>query len=272
MQHQIQQQNYFTTGYDWRGYAVDAEFTNMVISNSLQGEFEFFNFLKMDFSLSISSSKQNNPGDLRMDIRPGSGGTKGFESDVPDLITISPRTFLNSVTVLPEGKISTGTSTLERDIDETAQSALLNFQIPFAFSDFLSGYLKLGGKYIRNKRTMMKPYGLLILTEEGLQEILLHLLKDSLWTNLGYIRGDPYLPAGLFRDPNYDVGNFLSGNEGVSGNIFFNLVSFEKMHHMEELAKGSGYYLPAPLESSQYDYDYTRNFGCFLYYVGNEIW
>jgi len=268
-QHQIQQQNYFTTGYDWRGYAVDAEFTNTVINNSLQGEFDFFDFLKTDFSLSISRSKQRNPGDLRMDIRPGSGGTKGLESDVPDLITLSPSTFLNSVTVLSKDKISTGTSTLERDVDETAQSALLNFQIPFTFFDFLSGYLKFGGKYIRNERTNDETLWIIDTDRGGLSGDFIALLRDSLWTDLGYIEGYSYLPASSFKDPDYDVGDFLSGNEGVNGNTFFNLVSLEKMHHMEELAKGSGYYLPAPLESSQYDYNYTRHFGAF--YIMSEL-
>ena len=41
------------------------------------------------------------------------------------------------------------------------------------------------------------------------------------------------------------------------------------MHHMEKLAKKYGYYLPSPQESSQYDYNYTRNFDAF--YIMSEI-
>ncbi len=148
---QLEQQNYFTTGYDWRAYAVDREFTNTVISNALQGEFEFFN-INMDFSLSNSVSKQNNPGDLRMDIRTASGGTQGLSSTVPNLNRLSPSQFLNSVTVIPKDKIATGTTTLTRDVNENAQSAILNFKMPFNFTDYLSGNLKLGGKYVRNSR------------------------------------------------------------------------------------------------------------------------
>ena len=268
-QDQIEQQNYFTTGYDWRGYAVDGQFDNTVISNALQGEFEFFNIISMDFSLSNSISTQRNPGDLRMDIRPVSGGTQGLESDVPDLKTKSPRVFLNSVTVLSEGKISTGTSTLMRDVDENAQSALLNFKVPFNFTSYLSGYLKFGGKYVRNKRDNDETQLGIDTDRGGLAGSFNELLRDSLWTDLGYSSQDNYLPAGSFRDPDYDVGDFLSGNEGVSGDIFFNLVSIERMHHLEDLARQYGYYLPTPLESTQYDYNYTRNYGAF--YLMSEL-
>ena len=51
-----------------------------------------------------------------------------------------------------QDKIVNNASTLKRDVDETAQSAILNFKIPFNFSDYLSGNLKLGGKYVRNTR------------------------------------------------------------------------------------------------------------------------
>lgn len=266
-QDQIEQQNYFTPGLDWRGYAVDREFTNTVYSSAFQGEFEFFN-IGTDFSLSYSGTKQNNPGDLRMDIRPGSGGTVGLSSTVPDLKTLSPSTFLNSVTVLTANKISTGTSTLIRDVNESALSAVLNFNIPFAFSDFLSGNFKLGGKYIHNTRDNDETQLGVDTDRSGPAGPFNDLLK-TVWPELGIASDATFLAAGLFNDPNYDVGNFLSGNEGISGNIFYNLVSIEKIHHMEELATQYGYYKPSPLESSQYDYNYTRNFGAF--YASAEV-
>ena len=266
-EHQIEQQNYFTTGLDWRGFAVDREFTNTVISNALQGEFEFFN-INMDFSLSNSISKQRNPGDLRMDIRPESGGTQGLSGTVHDLNKLSPQGFINSVIVV-NNKISTGTSTLMRDVDESAQSALLNFKVPFNFTNYLSGNLKLGGKYVRNKRENDETQLGIDTDRGGLAGSFNDLLRDSIWTDLGYIDGDPYLPASSFRDSDYNVGDFLSGNEGVSGDIFYNLISIEKMHHMEELAKQYGYYLPSPLESTQYDYNYTRNYNAF--YIMSEL-
>ena len=267
-EHQIEQQNYFTTGYDWRGYAVDKEINNTVISNALQGEFEFFN-INMDFSLSNSISKQHNPGDLRMDIRTGSGGTQGLSSPVSDLKNKSPRVFLNSVNVITDGKIATGTTTLTRDVDEDAQSAVLNFKMPFTFSEFLSGNVKLGGKYTRNKRNNDETQLGIDTDRGGLAGDFNTLLRDSLWTDLGILPQDVGLKDALFRDPNYDVGNFLSGHEGIGGNIFYDLISIQKMHHMEDLAKEAGYYLPSPLESTQYDYDYTRNFGAF--YIMSEL-
>jgi TonB-dependent receptor len=267
-QDQIEQQNYFTTEYDWRGFAADREFNNTVISNALQGEFEFFK-IGMDFSLANSISKQRNPGDLRMDIRPRSGGTQGLESTAPDLKNMSPTTFLNSVTVIPRDKIATGTSTLERDVDETAQSAVLNFKLPFNLTNYLSGNLKFGGKYVRNTRKNDETLYVIDTDRGGLAGNFNTLLRDSVWTDLGISTQDNGLRAALFADAAYDVGDFLASNEGVSPDIFFNKVSIEKMHHMERLAKEYGYYLPAPLESSQYDYDYTRDFGAF--YAMSEL-
>ena len=267
-ENQIEQQNYFTTGYDWRGYAVDREYTNTVISNALQGEFEFFN-INMDFSLSNSVSKQHNPGDLRMDIRPLSGGTQGLSSSASNLNRMSPSQFLNSVTVVPKDKIATGTTTLMRDVNENAQSAILNFKVPFNFTDYLSGNLKFGGKLVRNTRDNNETLLFLDTDRGGLAGPFISLLKDSIWTDLGILPSDSYIKDGLVTDPNYDVGNFLSGKEGIGSNIFYDLISIDKMHHMEQLAKQYGYYLPDPLGSTQYDYNYTRNYGAF--YIMSEL-
>jgi TonB-dependent receptor len=267
-QDQIEQQNYFTTGYDWRGYARDMELTNTVISNALQGEFEFFN-IGMDFSLSNSISRQRNPGDLRMNIGVLLGGNYAGLSGPSDLKNMSPTTFLNAVTVNPQDKISTGTETLERDVDETAREAVLNFKLPFKLTNSLSGNLKFGGKYVRNTRKNDETLLTINTDRGGLTGSYIDLLRDVVWTDLGITPQDNGLRAALFADPSYDLGAFLASNEGVSPDIFFNLVSIAKMRHMERLAKGNGFYLPAPLESSQYDYDYTRNFGAF--YAMSEL-
>ncbi len=262
-EHQIEQQNYFTTDYDWRGFAADREFTNTVFSNALQGEFELFNNVNVDFSLSNSVTKQRNPGDLRLDIRTRSGGVQGWTSNVTNQKSMSPSQFLNSVTVLSKDKIATGTSTLMRDVDESAQSAVLNFKMDFRLTNYISGIVKLGGKYERNTRENDETQWAIDTDRGGLAGNFNTLLRDSIWKDLGIALQDNGLRAELFADPNYDVGDFLAGKEGVSGNIFFNKISIWKMHHMEELAKQYGYYLPSPLESTQYDYNYTRNFGAF---------
>lgn len=262
-QDQIEQQNFFTTGLDWRGYAADREFTNTVISNALQGEFEFFN-VGMDFSLAHSISKQNNPGDLRMNTGVRLGGESGLSTTASDLKDMSPTAFLNAVSVIPQDKISTGTETLVRDVDETARSAALNFKVPFNLTNSLSGNLKFGGKYVRNTRKNDETLFVINTDRGGLTASFVSLLRDSVWTDLGISEQDNGLRAALFADPAYDIGdNFLSGNEGISPDFFFNLISIDKMHQMERLAKENGFYLPAPLESSQYDYDYTRDFGAF---------
>ncbi len=267
-QDQIEQQNYFSTAYDWRGFAADREFDNTVISNALQGEFKFSN-INMDFSLANSISKQRNPGDLRMDIRPRSGGVQGLSSTATDLKNMSPSAFLNSVTVLTQGKIATGTSTLERKVDETARAAVLNLKLPFNLTNSLSGNLKFGGKYLRNTRKNDETQYVIDTDRGGLAGPFNALLRDSIWTDLGISTQDNGLRADLFADPAYDVGDFLSGREGITPDIFYNLISIEKMRHMAELAREYGYYLTSPQESSQYDYDYTRNLGAF--YVMAEL-
>jgi TonB-dependent receptor len=260
-QDQIEQQNFFTTGYAWRGFAADRELNNTVISNALQGEFDFWG-MGIDFSLANSISKQRNPGDLRMDIRTWQE-TRGLESGAADLINMSPIAFLNAVNVIDRDKIATGTTTLVRDVDETAREAALNLKLPFSLTNYLSGNLKFGGKYVRNTRKNDETQYGIDTDRGGLAGGFNTLLRDSVWTDLGISVEDNGLRAGLFADPTYDFGDFLASNEGISPNIFYNVVSISKMHQMERLAIENGYYLPSPLESSQYDYDYTRNFGAF---------
>jgi len=267
-EYQITQNNTFTTGYDWRGWATAGEFTNTVINNALQGEYEFSN-IQMDFSLSNSISKQHNPNNLSMDIRPQSGGTQGLSSDESNLNQMSPTRFLNSVDVINSGKIVTGTNSLIRDVDVAAQAAALNFTVPYNFTDYLSGNLKFGGKYERNTRDNNEDVLYLDTDRGGMAAPFISLLKNTAWTDLGIQPDDTYINHRLVRDPNYDVGDFLAGNEGINGDRFYNLISIDKMHHMEQIAREHGYYLPDPLGSTQYDYNYTRNFQAF--YMMSEI-
>ncbi len=270
-QTQTEQRNYLTSDYDWRGYGYDREFTNTVISNALQGEFEFFN-ISMDFSLSNSITKQRTPGDLTLDFRTRSGGTKGWDPD--SVISgkenkVSPSVLLNHAQIISKDKILNNLSTLKRDVDETAQSAVLNFKVPFTFSSYLAGNLKLGGKYVRNTRKNDETQWGLDTDRGGLSLDFNTLLRETLWPDLGMKADDNGIKASLFADPNYDIGDFLSGKEGVSSDIFYNKVSVWKMHHLEELAKESGYYLPWPQQSTQYDYHYTRDY--YAFYLMSEL-
>ncbi|AFN73333.1 TonB-dependent receptor [Melioribacter roseus P3M-2] len=270
-EHQIQQRNYFTTSYDWRGYATDREFTNTVISNALQGEFEFYN-VNMDFSISNSITTQRHPGDLTLDMRTRSGGVQGW---VPDSVIagkenqVSPSVLLNHLQVLGQDKIVNNVNTLKRDIDETAQSAIFNVKIPYNFFSYISGDLKLGGKYERNTRKNDETAWYIDVDRGGLALDFNTLLRDVAWTDLGITKEDNGLKASLFADPDYDIGDFLSGEEGIGSNVFYNKVSIWKMHRLADIAKEYGYYLPDPLGSTQYDYNYTRNF--YAFYLMTEM-
>lgn len=266
-QDQITQNNTYSTGYDWRGWATTGSFTNTVINNALQGEFEFGNLL-MDFSLSNSTSLQRTPNDLRSDIRPESGGTQGLESDSAGLNQMTPTRFLNSVSVIPEGKIVTGATSLSRDVNVSAQAAALNFQLPYNISDNISGFLKVGGKYERNTRENDEDVLFLNTDRGGLTGNFIELLKTE-WPELGLEQSDSHIPDELFRDDDYVVESFLSGNEGITSDRFYDLMSIDKMKRIESIAREFGYYLPSPLGSNVYDYNYTRNFQA--YYAMAEI-
>lgn len=282
-QDQIEQQNFLNLDYGWTGYAKDTEFNNTVISNALQGEFDFFN-INMDFSLSNSISTQRIPGELRLNIGSFSGGAnaEGWASD--SLIagkekSLSPSVFLNNIYMINQRKIKDIT-TLTRDVDEAAQAAVLNFNTPFNFTNYLSGKLKFGGKYVRNTRKNDETQRGINLNAGVLALPFNTLLRDSIWTDLGIEPDDPGVDARLLGDENYDIGDFLAGKEGVSSDIFYNKLSIWKMNHLQDLAKENhfysedlgrevSYYLEGPKESSQYDYNYTRDF--YAFYIMTEL-
>jgi len=148
----IQQNSLTLTNYNWSGYAADNEFTNTVIGNALQGEFEFFG-VNMNLSLSNSITKQRNPGDLRMEIGPRTGGENMWGDSLKDDLSVTPSELLNAYYVNSGATvIMQRLYTLKRDVDETAQSAAVDFTVPFNFAEYLAGNLKFGGKYIRNTR------------------------------------------------------------------------------------------------------------------------
>ena len=278
--HNIAQQNSLTvTNYNWSGYAADNEFTNTVIGNALQGEFEFFG-IKMDLSLANSITKQRNPGDLRMDIGPRTGGENMWGDSLKDDLSVTPSELLNAYYINSGATevIMQRLYTLKRDVDETAQSAVLNFQVPFNFTDFLAGNLKFGGKYIRNTRKNDETQWGLSLNSDIAGVTFIPILKSE-WPDLG-IGDDNVIYASLFADPNYDIGNFLAGKEGVRNNVFYNNISISKMRRLEDLAKNTyfvssfdgqsyPYYFFNAQASTQYDYEFTRHFGAF--YVMAEL-
>ncbi|MCX6145589.1 MAG: TonB-dependent receptor [Ignavibacteriales bacterium] len=274
----VQQNNLTVTNYNWSGFATDNEFTNTVIGNALQGEFEFSG-IKMDLSLSNSITKQRNPGDLRMEIGPRTGGQNMWGDSLKDDLSVTPSELLNAYYVNSGATvIMQRLYTLKRDVDETAQSAVLNFQVPFNFADYLAGNLKFGGKYIRNTRKNDETQWGLSLNSDIAGVTFVPILKTN-WPDLG-IGDDNAIYASFFGDPNYDIGNFLAGKEGISNRVFYNKLSISKMRRLEDLAKNTyfvssldgqsyPYYFFNAQASTQYDYEFTRHFGAF--YVMAEL-
>ncbi|MEZ4702401.1 MAG: TonB-dependent receptor [Rhodothermales bacterium] len=245
-------------GNQFNGLAASRSLSNTVISNALQGEYDF-SWVTVDFSLSNSISLQSRPGDLQMDIV-AEQNQAAFTTTADE--TATPSEFLNSVDVRDILRISR-INTVERDIREAAQDAALNFTVPYNITNNITGNLKVGGKYTFNSRdndeTMF--FNQPDRTFQG--ERFVAAMRESLWVDLGLERIDENLGirASLFRDPDYDIGNFLTGQEGVDK--FFYTPSIDKMLKFERLAKENGAYFLADQQSFERDYDYTRGFSAF---------
>lgn len=261
-QEQVEQKNSVAVGGNrYSGSAIDKEMSNAVFSNALHGEFDFSIF-SMDFALSNSISEQYNPGDIRMNFGVAHGEAGFTTPTLQDPAKATPGEFINAVEMYEgvDQRVSSW-STLERDVTDAAQQANLNFEVPFNFSEKVSGNIKFGGKYIRNTRDNDET-----LHDRGHvsdSELLIEQMKDELWTDLGLENVDlnQGFRAFLFEDPAYDIGDFLSGEEGVDE--FYYLMDIEKMRHFEELAQTTEYYPVAAKESFQYDYNYERNLSAF---------
>ncbi len=265
-----QSNNFSLDGNQWRAAASDSESSNTVISNALQGEFDF-SFFSMDFS--ISNSISNQLGDnLNMEIAIASNAA-GFTT--PSLVeprSVTPSELLAAAQVIngENDKRVTRFQTLLRDVTEQAQEASLNFNVPFSLSKGISGKIKLGGKYVRNFRDNDETQNATDSDRDQLGGEFIVVVKDSLWPELGLENIDQNngIRAFLFEDAAYDIGgDFLDGDAGI--NNFFYKADLSKMHKYTELAKGAGYYAIDVKESSQYDYDYTRNL--FAFYTSAEV-
>ena len=264
-QEQVEQQNSLALiGNQWSAFAADRELSNTVLSNALQGEFNFSSF-SVDFSVSNSISKQRRPGDLTMNVGIAQNESGFTTPTLEDPLKATPSEFFNAAEIIkePNAKRVRRFNTLERDITEAAQEAMLNFNIPFNLSQNVSGKIKLGGKFVRNTRDNDETQNFSQPDRNFIGEQFVRVLKDSLWTDLGLENLDQNLGirAFLFEDPAYDVGEFLSGNEGIDR--FFYKADIAKMNRYEELAVTNGYYPNDVRGSAQYDYDYERNLLAF---------
>ena len=270
-QKQTEQQNSLgLIGNQWSAFAADRELSNTVISNALQGEFEFSLF-SIDFTVSNSISKQYLPGDLRMNIAIAQNEAGFTTPTLDDPLQATPSELLNAAQIIQrqDAKRVTRIYTLQRDVTEQAQEAMLNINVPFSLSKSISGKIKFGGKFVRNARDNDETQNFSQPDRTFIGEEFVRVLKDSLWTDLGLSNLDQNLGirAFLFENPAYDVGDFLSGDEGIDN--FFYKADISKMNRYEELAESSGYYPKDGRESAQYDYDYGRDL--FAFYASGEV-
>jgi TonB-dependent receptor len=276
-ENQVELNNSLFTNGGFSAYTTINQFDNTVYNNALQGEFEFFN-IGMDFSLSNSVSKQHQPGNVTMNLGTEQGQTgtiipQGFNAKLAE-----PSVFLNAVSVPDNLLRAQSFTSLEREVSAIAREASLNLKIPYNFTNYLSGTLKFGGKYSFNTRNNNETQWYNNPDRNHIGELFVQELMDSLWTDLGLAPEDKNLGirATLFEDPNYDVGNFLAGKEGI--NHFFYKADIAKMNKFISLARSStvselGVTYPAFLiqdqPSSQYDYNYSRDFSAF--YIQTEL-
>lgn len=271
-QDQIEQQNSLALlGNQWSAFAADRELSNTVISNAIQGEFDFSAF-SMDFSISNSVSKQYTPGDLRMNIGIAQSESGFTTPSLEDPTQATPFELLNAAQIIqaPNAKRVTRFYTLQRDVAEEAQEATLNFNVPFSLSKGISGKIKLGGKYVRNARDNDETQNFSQPDRNFIGEEFVRVLKDSLWTDLGLTNLDQNLGirAFLFEDPTYGIGDFLSDEEERIDDFFYK-ADISKMNRYAELARESGYYPNDVKESAQYDYDYKRDL--YAFYAMAEV-
>jgi TonB-dependent receptor len=257
-------------GNQWSAFAADRAQDNTVFSNAIQGEFDF-SFFSMDFNISNSISNQFVPGNLRMSVGIAQNEAGFTTPTLDDPLKATPSQLLNAAQLIsnPNAKRATRFSTLQRDVSEQAQEAMVNFNIPFNLAKNVSGKVKFGGKYVRNFRDNDETQNFSQPDRNFIGEQFVGALQDSLWTDLGIENIDRNLGirASLFEAPNYNVGDFLSGEENIDN--FFYKADFAKMNRYEELARDNGYYPLDVKESAQFDYDYTRNL--FAFYTMAEF-
>ncbi|GLR17897.1 TonB-dependent receptor [Portibacter lacus] len=269
-QQTVQQNSLALVGNQWSAYASVGEQNNTVISNAIQGQFDFSIF-SLDFSVSNSISNQNVPGDLQMNVGIAQAESGFTTPSLEDPTKATPSELLNAAVIIegPNAKRIQRFTTLQRDVSEQAQEAMLNLNVPFSFSKTISGKLKFGGKYVRNFRDNDETLNFSQPDRNFVGEQFVVALKDSLWTDLGLDNVDRNLGirASLFEQPDYDIGDFLSGDEGI--NSFFYKADIGKMQRYEELAKNNASYEEDIKGSTQYDYDYER--GLFAFYTMAEV-
>lgn len=261
----VNMSNSFTIGTEQAVFNTSQSETNTdVLNNSLRGDFEFFG-VKMDFTLANSVSQQDNPVSRTMKIIPYLGGD-GFDytKSLNQIKAGVASGFLEDITIADDFRVERFNGST-RDVVETGRVANLNFEVPYNLGNYVSGKIKLGGKYSYTNRendenaNYVKPDRGQIVHQDFAQLII----DENLWPEIPWEATDLIAGprASLFADPNYDVGDFLSGNEGISK--LFYTGSVDLMNHYIDLATQYNAFTVLPLESFRRDFEYTANQSAF---------
>ncbi|MDZ7723216.1 MAG: TonB-dependent receptor [candidate division KSB1 bacterium] len=243
------------------GYMIERNIKNTVMSQALQGNYRIGQ-IKLDFSLHQSISRQNRPGDLQLNI--GSPDEPSIFSalSIEDAFKATPNRYLNSVTVNNNVLAVSELFNMKRDVVESERMAQGNLAIPYQFSKNVTGKLRLGFKYGNTERDNDETHDV-VAFETGSNGKEFTRMLPELWPELGVEAKDyeQNLRAGLFENPGYDEGNFLSGNESV--NSLFWTGSFGKLNHLDQLAKDEDVYVIDGLASTARRYDMTETLTAF---------
>ncbi len=259
-------------GYQFDCYTTEAEGTTTVYNNTLQGDYKLWD-MDIDFSLANSVSKMDVPGDLTMRVIPEQDQA-GFTTDLgAKAIDATPSEFLNSVNFIADDLRTKRLESNERDVTVAEQNAMLNVSLPYRFTNYLSGKIKFGAKYRISKRENDETLYFINPDRHTPSQTFTRMMIDSLWTDLGLNAIDTGngIRAFLFENPNYDVGNFLAGKEGIENDKFYYTGSLLRMNQYEGLARKWDRFFKESRESNQYDYTYDDDITAFYLMTEMDI-
>lgn len=253
--------NNFTIGTEQAIFTTNGSETNTnILNNSLRGDFEFFG-VKMDFTLANSVSEQDNPYNRTMKVMPFLGGDGfSYTKSLNEIKSGVASGFLEDVTIASDFRVERFDGST-RDVVETGRVANLNFEIPYNFGNYVSGEIKLGGKYRYTNRendesaNYVKPDRGPVVHQDFAKFLVdENLMPEIAWEPTDLIAGPR---ATLFADTDYDVGDFLFGKEGI--NELFYTGNVDLMNRYIDLAEKYDAYTEKPKEAYQRDFEYTAN-------------
>lgn len=249
------------------GYMIDRDINNTVISQALTGEYRIGE-IELDLSLHQSTSKQDRPGDLQLNVSSSAGLSVSSDLTIEEAYSSTPNEYLSSVTVNNSLLDVSEMFNMQRDVVESEQMAQGNITIPYKFSNNLTGKIKAGFKYGVTERENDETH-YVVAFESGSNGYNFTQMLPELWPELGVESTDweENFRALLFEDTDYDEGNYLSGDEAVDELYWTG--SFGKLRHLDELAQNNDIYVIDGLASTSRRFDMTETLTAF--YLSTEL-